>query len=245
MRRRVSASFEHFLAHLALKSDLVCPNCKAINLPGARICSACGIHLDTVNAVLPRLQEYEQERDTAHAEQAQQQASAKASSELQQANARFRLLIIITLVVAGVLAVIVVTAALVAAWQVRVRQDHLEQQYGKAYECLQARDFLCARDGFFDLLSEEPDYPSARQHLEQARLGLAEEFAAAGLFASAERELLILLEESPELVPALTLLQSVYNRWYQLTINQGDLITALQLRLKIRALQNKPSKEIP
>jgi predicted Zn-dependent protease len=82
------------------------------------------------------------------------------------------------------------------------------------------------------LLKERPDYPGARDNLNLARYGLAQQYAKSGKWQEAVDELDALLKDIPGDTASLDLMKDVYDRWWQDAVSRGDILTAIRVGLQ-------------
>lgn len=218
-----------------LDTLVVCPNCQALNPARALICPSCGVNLGEFEAALPRIRQLQAEYTAAHRAQLADDTSALVVSETASGRRRLKTQLRLTLIAATLLAVLL---TLGLAWYVRwqaQRRAELAASYKAALACLDAEDFLCARDGFIKLLEAQPDYRDALERLRLARYGLARQYAQAGQWPAAVDELDQVLKEDPTDPRALNLLQETYNRWLADALGRGDIVTVTKVMLQREA----------
>ena len=208
----------------------ICANCRALNPPQATICVSCGVHLETFRAAAPRLRELQESDGEAHARRLTDEASSRVAREVASGKRLLGLQLWVLLAATGVLAIVVVLGAAYFANRARLRQERLANEYQEAQACLQAQDYLCARNKFENLLFEEPEYPGVRENFIEAHYGLAQQYTRSGKWKAAIGELDALLELIPGDEDALSLMKKVYDRWIDDAISRGNLITAWSIR---------------
>lgn len=226
--------------------DSACPNCRALNPASAVVCRSCGVNLQLYQQVMPHLREREAEQ----LRQRQGQLAESAATAIAQEGAKRRErsyrhlsgLLIALLLLAG----LVIAGAAILGYSQAQRRDRLAAELATAANCLQTQDYVCAIERFTALLDDEPDYPSARARLEEARLGLAGQLIATGQWEAATNELEIILEDNPANATALASLRDVYDRWIQDALGRGDFIKALSLHLQRNArFHDEPLAPLP
>lgn len=222
---------------------LSCPNCRALNAPGALVCTSCGINLAGYRTALPRIEALKHERASAQQEQIREDTTALLAEERGRAATRLKTQIKIALSVAAGLAVLILIMSAIYARQQQLRRVRLAAQYEQATGCLSRQDYLCARDTLEALLQEEANYPEAQARLSEARLGLAGQYFSTGQWQAAVDELDILLEANPGDAQALALLQQTYDRWILDAWSRGDIIQVFRLQLQRRALFDESETE--
>ncbi len=215
---------------------LICGNCRALNPPNALVCASCGVNLADFRAAAPRFRELQVDQAMAHRQQLARQTSAVVADEVQRSRTQLRWQLRLLFIAAVILAVVTIIGAAYFAAQVRLRNERLAAEYSQAESCLAGRDYICARDAFEAVLREDPDYLKAREGLQLARYGLAEQYARSGQWQEATDELDKLLKESPADETALRLMKGVYDRWLADAISRGDWLTAWRVRLRRDAL---------
>jgi tetratricopeptide (TPR) repeat protein len=205
-----------------------CPNCGAIAPARTAVCRSCGVNLLSDGRARERLARLKQGLDVIDASTAAPglaEPSRVWAIDWRQLLGQLRFVAL----GAGALAVLIV---LWAGWRADLaaqRANEDARQAANARDCLQRADYLCARDGFLAVLRDDPTYPGAAAALTDARLGLAEQDAEAGIFAAAIAEVDVVLAVDPGNRTALFAASSYYNRWHQYALARGDWLTALRV----------------
>lgn len=207
-----------------------CPSCDALNRPNALVCVGCGVNLAQFPVAAARLRERQREQAEAHAQELAEDATAAVAGEVARGRRQLRVRLGLVLGGAALVALLIVLGAAFQAHQARVREERLAAEYQRATACLEALDYVCAREGFSALLSEEPHYPGAQAELDEARRRLAQEYGQARRWEDAIAELDAVLAISPGDRPALALMKDVYDRWLTDANARGDWLTAIKAR---------------
>jgi outer membrane protein assembly factor BamD (BamD/ComL family) len=103
--------------------------------------------------------------------------------------------------------------AVLYANRVKQTQEEIRTYYEESLMCLQAQKYLCACDGFRVLLATDSGMPNVLEYLNQAQLGLAQQYFYSGQWDDTVNELDDLLQRDPGNQEAVALLKISYDRW--------------------------------
>lgn len=217
-----------------------CPNCGAPVAPGTLVCPACGVHIAVYQQLQSQVEQARGEQSSARVREraraaAERVAADRAREQVQRKRQLFALL-------AGtvVMAILIAVAAGIYRHQRQLAAERLRRDLERAAGCLEAQDYLCARDLFLGVPKRSRDQQVVAG-LHAARLGLAKQYAQAGQWESATDELEVALAKSPGDAKALALLEDIYGRWYRDALGRGDLIEALRVKLQQEARFSRAS----
>lgn len=219
-------------ADLLADNALICPHCRALNPPSAHICRSCGINLPAYQASRTRLLELQRDASAEHTTRLENDVQTTVAHAVAQGRQQLASQLRILLITGAALAIVIVIAVLMYAAQLKQRREQLATQNEQALTCLAHQDYLCARDKFVAVLSEEPDYPEAAHKLQEARYGLAQQYTNAGQWQQAVDNLDALLLADPSQQRAVDLLHDVYDRWLKDALARGDFLTAIQVKIQ-------------
>lgn len=207
----------------------VCPNCGTLNHPSATICAGCGVDLSAYREAQSRLQEWHSERAQKHQEELDKATATAIDAERDRNRRRFRSLLryLVVLAIVGTI-LVVVNSTYQAVSEIR-RRARLSAEYERALDCMQTGDFACARDGFVEVLRQESGYRDAEEHLRDARISLAQEYAADNKWDKAIHELNEVLRATGDDDQARELREDYYDRWYRQALSKGQVLTAAKI----------------
>ncbi|MCL4299595.1 MAG: hypothetical protein KJ077_27915 [Anaerolineae bacterium] len=184
---------------------------------------------------MARIYQIQTDHAMAHQERLAGDTSNLIAEAIAVGRKRLRHQLRLAVIVAGMMAVLVVTGTAWYTYQQHLRREWLATQYHIARTCLDNGDYLCARDGFVAILQVESNYSEASIHLDEARYELAQQYAQAGQWESAVTELDLLLKDYPADQRALKLLEETYDRWLLDAMGHGDWVTALKIKMQQEA----------
>ncbi len=210
-------------------NNTLCPSCRAVNPPFARICTSCGVDMMRYSEVLPQIRALQDDHAAAHQARLVEDVTTVVADGSVKGRQSLELQLRSVLFIAALLLVFVVIGTAWYARQQQLRRQRLAEQYKKATACLTTGDYLCALENLDALLRAEPDYPNAQSSLDAARYALAEQYVQAQQWQRAVTTLETLLEDNPYHVQALNLRKTVYTRWIEEAMLQKDWWTVLKL----------------
>lgn len=195
------------------ENRLICPSCNALNAPHARICSSCGINIDDFRSALPRIQQIKDDHTALQVEKLEDEKVLQIQDDIKKSHKAFQRLLLFLLLGIVIVGLIVSGGAVLYANRVKQTQEEIKSYYDASLTCLQAEQYLCARDGFRALLASNADLPYLPKYLNQAQFGLAQQYFDSGQWEDAVAELNDLLQRDPGNDGAIALLKSSYDRW--------------------------------
>jgi tetratricopeptide (TPR) repeat protein len=193
--------------------QLRCPSCGTLNQPRAMICISCGIHMQKFRDAQTRIQDVQEDAASDHLAQLTGDASQVLKTEKARIRQQFKVQLWLLALGSVILLLIVVGIVSLTAFQVQQRRAALAADYAEASACLDAENYICARDGFVELLDESPDYDGAEPALRTARIGLARQYIALGEWRKALSEIDMLEAQTPGDPELLALRTEVYDAW--------------------------------
>jgi hypothetical protein len=201
---------------------LVCPNCQALNTPNTVICAGCGVDMDAFRASMPRLQRIKREEAQSHREQLKGEMGSWLQEEKKISRASFMRLMLGLFVVVMIIGLVVSLGSFLYASQYRKSQDDIRNQFDASKLCLQQKNYICARDGFQSL--KNAGIANLDDYINQAQLGIAQQYLDSGQSEKAVSELRNLLERDPGNQPAIDLLKLAYGRWIKQLDTEGNWV---------------------
>jgi tetratricopeptide (TPR) repeat protein len=199
----------------SLENRLVCPNCQALNTPHAIICTSCGVNIEEFRAALPRLKQMKANSAIWHREQLEDEKTSKIQDDVKKSKLGFYRLILFLFLGVVLVGVVLIMGTIFYANHVKQTRAELQSQYDSSIACLQAEQYLCARDGFQKLLASGEDFPDLEKNLNLSQFGLAQQYFNSGQWESAVRELKTLLQNDPGNQKAVDMLKASYDHWIE------------------------------
>lgn len=194
---------------------LICPNCQALNAPYATICVSCGVQMEEFRAALPRLQQLKLDRAVSHQEMLKDEVTVQIKNEVHRSVSAFRKLLLFLLLSAIIAGIIISIAAYLYANQVKRTQEEIQAKINASLACLRAEKYVCAKDGFQELIVSGADSPQLIENLNLAQHGLAKQYYESGQWEKAINELEDLLQRDPGNQQAVALLKDSYSKWIE------------------------------
>lgn len=195
------------------ENRLICPSCQALNAPHARICSSCGVNIEDFRSALPRLQQIMESHTASHLEKLEDEKTLQIQDDVKKSQKAFQRLLLFLLLGILITGLLVSGGAVLYANRVKQTQEEIKTYYEESLACLQAQKYLCARDGFRVLLATDSGMPNVLEYLNQAQLGLAQQYFYSGQWEDTVNELDDLLQRDPGNQEAVALLKVSYDRW--------------------------------
>jgi hypothetical protein len=218
-------------AEVVREQGLVCGNCHAPNPANAVVCASCGVNLAAFPAALDRIRQLEQTRAAEYAAALSATAASRRDREASASRRRLRYQLA-GLLGAAIIGLLLALGALhLHQAQQRAQAERLAAADQRAQACLDAGQYLCARDGFLALTREQADYPGAQAALVQARDGLAAQYETAGQWQKALAELDAVLDRTPGDPATVALEQDLFSRWMADAAGRGDYVTVVRVGL--------------
>lgn len=212
------------------ENRLSCPNCQALNVPYAVICTSCGIKMDEFRAALPRLQQLKENQASSHRELLADEVEYHIKDDVHKSTGAFRKLILALLVFMVIAGVVVSISAYFYANRVKQSQAEIQARYEASLACLQEEKYSCAQDGFVILINSGINWPELAENLNQAQFGLAKQYFESGQWESAVSKLKDLLERDPGNQKAIRLLKESYNQWIKQLGIEGNWLKRWTVR---------------
>lgn len=216
--------------------DVLCPSCRAVNPPYARICVSCGVDMTRFSEVLPQIRALQDDHAAAHQTRLAEDVAMTMAGESAKGRRLLGFQVRSALFIAALLLLFAVIGTAWYARQQQLRRQRLAMQYEKATTCFDNGDYLCALENLDVLLRAEPDYPNAQSSLDAARYALAEQYVQAKQWERAVKTLETLLKDNPYHVQALSVLENTYTLWIEDAVRQKDwwLVMKLVTRRDLR-----------
>lgn len=190
----------------------ICPNCGARNAPNTTICMSCGVNIPMFQSAQEEMQKRQRDKTDSHRKELEETTATAISKQKEQVKKQHKLQLRVLFVIAGLVAIAIIAGVALYAYQLRLYRERIANDYDRALTCLKSADFLCARDGFAALLAVEPVYRDASQKLNEARLGLANQYANLEQWQLANDEINAILSASSKDPQALAMQKSINDR---------------------------------
>jgi tetratricopeptide (TPR) repeat protein len=217
------------MSETPIDNNTICPSCRAVNPPYARICISCGVDMARFSEVLPQIRELQDDHAAAHQARLVEDAATAVADESVKGRQSLGLQLRSALFIAALLLVFATIGTAWYARQQQLRRQRLAIQYEKATVCLTTGDYLCALENLDALLRAEPNYPNAQSSLDAARYHIAERYMQTRQWQKAVEMLETLLKDNPYHVQALNLLDRTYTLWIEDAARRKDWWTVIKL----------------
>ena len=204
------------------ENRLICPSCHALNAPHARICSSCGVNIEDFRSALPRLQQIKESHTASHLEKLEDEKTLQIQEDVKKSLKAFQRLLLFLFLGILITGLLVSGGAVLYANRVKQTQEEIKAYYEESLACLQAKKYLCARDGFKALLATDAGLPNVLEYLNQAQFGLAQQYFDSGQWEDTVIELDDFLQRDPGNQEAVALMEVSYDRWINQLRMEGN-----------------------